>query len=110
MPTEKERWLSIAAECCCMSRLQGKALERHWGRECTIQLNHQGHQCNESRSVLSKERQGEGRGSEGGGGMEERGVMGRVEREAGEGGWWRAAGQREGEIGNEADREYRMGG
>lgn len=35
-------------------------------REYTIQLNHQGHQCNESRSVLSKERQGEERGRKGG--------------------------------------------
>lgn len=38
-----------------------KGLGEAPGRECTIQRNHQGHQCNESRSVQSKERQGAGR-------------------------------------------------
>lgn len=33
-----------------------KGLGEALGRECTIQLNHHGHQCNEGRSVLSKEK------------------------------------------------------
>lgn len=36
--------------------------------------------------------------------------MGKVERGGGEGGWWKAVGQREGGNGREADIEYSMGG
>lgn len=41
------------------------ALERHWWKECSIQLNHLCHQCNESRSVLCTERHGDGAEREG---------------------------------------------
>lgn len=37
-----------------------KGLGEALGRECTIQLNHHCHQCNERRSVLSTDRQGKG--------------------------------------------------
>lgn len=34
------------------------------------------------------------------------GVMGTVEREGGQGGWWKVVWQREGENGGEADPDY----
>lgn len=37
-----------------------KGLGEALGRDCTIQLNHHCHQCNERRSVLSTDRQGKG--------------------------------------------------
>lgn len=89
VPREKEqRLLSLpsAAACEGCRGTTGEAL----GRECTIQVNHQGHQCNESRSVLRRKKR------EGAGGEERRGKEREKERsrakwgkskEGGEGEW-----------------------
>lgn len=67
------------------------------GRECTIQPHHHCHQCNEGRSVLSTERQGEGE---------------RVD-EMGGGGGCNGESKEKGVVvsdGDERSREYSMGG
>lgn len=52
---EQERLLLLLSAAAC-GGCRGTIGEAP-GRECTIQVNHQGHQCNETRSVFNREKE-----------------------------------------------------